>query len=78
VPELSIFSGELDERLTIRVVDATDRRKLEPRERSQIGKVRAVEVEVMNRARNENDKCQRGDEDEKRAGKKTNATTDPA
>ena len=75
--DLPVLSGELDERLAVGVVDVTDGRKLEPREGPQVGQVRAIEVDVMNGARDGNGDSQKRDDSKRGAGEKNNATTGP-
>ena len=66
--DVSIFSGERDERLAVGVVDVTDGWKLEPDERTQVGHVLAIEIDLVPRTESEQRDTQQGNAYEHHAG----------
>ena len=45
--DVPVLPGERDERLAVGVVDVTNGRKLEPHQRTQVGHVLAIEIDVV-------------------------------
>jgi hypothetical protein len=65
--DVAVLPGELDQRLAVGVVDVTDAGKFKARETPQVGKVLAIEADVVQRARRGYCGANRRDADERHA-----------